>query len=118
MGSEFSRFKNIKTKDINFYNKYQDGEHLKANEDNSLFPERFVVNVTKNPGCNTELNTDIIVTLHKNEGEILKSVPFLLLVQTSAYVEMIIDTNRLSLTDSVAQIGATNTGTFLLDYEF
>ena len=113
-----SRFKNIKTKDINFYNNYQDSEHLKTNEDNSLFPERFVVNVTKNPGCNAELNTDIIVTLHENEGEILKSVSFLLLVQTSAYVQMIIDTNRLSVTDSVAQIGATNTGTFLLDYEF
>ena len=72
--------------------------------------------MTKKPGCNTELNTEIIVTLHKNEGEILKSAPFLLLVQTSACVEM--TTSRLSLTDPVAQIGATNTGTFLLDYVF
>ena len=103
-----SRFKSIETKEINFYNNYTDSEHLKRNEDNALFPERFIVNVTKKPGCNTELNTEIIVTLHKNEGEILKSAPFILLVQTSACVEMI--TNRLSLTDSVAQKGATNTG--------
>ena len=62
-----SQFKNIETKDINFYNNYTDSEHLKTNEDNLLFPERFIVNVTKIPGCNTDLNVEIIVTLHKND---------------------------------------------------
>ena len=110
---KYSRSEIIETKEINFYNNYTDKEHLKRNEDNSLFPERFIVNVTKKSGCNLELNTDIIVTLHKNKGdqEILKSVRFLLLVQTFPYVETI--TSRLSLTDSVAQRRATTTGTLI-----
>ena len=109
-----SRSENIKTKEINFYNNFRDKEHLKRNEDNSLFPKRFVVNVVKKPGCITDLNIELIVTLHKNEVEILKTIPFLLIVQTSACVEMV--TNRLSLTDSdsVAQRRATNTGTYFV----
>ena len=99
-----SRFKNIETKDINFYNNYTDEEHLKRNEDNSLFPERFIVNVTKNYGCNTDLNIEIKVTLYKKE-KMLKSIPFLLLV------EMI--TTRPFLTDTVAQINTTNEGIIL-----
>ena len=108
-----SRSRSIETKEINFYNNFRDKEHLKRNEDNSLFPKRFIVNVIKKCGCNTDLNIEMEVALHKNEVEIPQSIPFLLLVQASANVEMITDTNRLSLTDSVAQISATNTGTFL-----
>ena len=103
-----SQSKNIETKEINFYNIYTDREHLKINEDKSLFPERFVVNVIKKSGCNTDLNIEIRVILHENKGEILKSIPFPLLVG------MI--TKRPLLTDTVAQKRTTNTGTtFLLD---
>ena len=105
-----SRSKKIETKEINFYNKYTDKEHLKINEDISLFPERFTIHVKKISGCNTDLNIKIIVILHENVGEMLNSIPFPLLVE--------IQTSRPLLTDTVAQTRATNTGTFLLDYVF
>ena len=70
----------------------------------------FIVNVTKESGCNTDLNIEIIVTLHKNEGKIPESIPFQLFVQISGMI-----TNRLSLTDTVPQTRATNTaGTYIL----
>ena len=96
---EHSRPKIIETKDINFNNNYTDEEHLKRNEDISQFPERFNVNVAKK--CNTDLNTKIMIALHKNEGETPESIPFRLFVQ-------------ISLTDTAAQIRATNTGTYIL----
>ena len=107
---EHSRSKIIETKDINFYNNYTDKEHLKRNEENSLFPECFIVNVTKESGCNTDLNREIIVTLRKNEGKIQESIPFQHFVQISGMI-----TNRLSLTDTVPQTRATNiAGTYIL----
>ena len=96
---EHSRSKIIETKDINFYNNYTNEEHLKVNEDNWLFPERFIVNVRKK--CNTDLNTKIMIALHKNEGETPESILFRLFVQ-------------ISLTDTAAQIRATNTSMYLL----
>ena len=110
-GVKHSRSESIETKEINFYNSYKEKEHLERNEENSLFPERFIVNVTKEPGCNTDLNIEITVTLHKNEGKIPESIaiPFQLFVQISGMIA-----NRLSLTDTVAQIRATNTGTYIL----
>ena len=89
---EHSRSKIIETKEINFLNNYTDKEHLKRNEESSLFPERFIVNVTKESGNTRKLNIEIIVTLHKDDGEMPKSIPFLLLVE----------------------IITNNTGTFLL----
>ena len=76
----------------------------------SLFPECFIVNVKKKSGCNTDLDIEIVVTLHKNEGEILKTIPFLLLVERIS--------NRPFLTDTVEQIRPTNTGTFISVYVF
>ena len=102
----------IETKEINFYNYYSTAEALKASEDSSLFPQRFIVNATKKSECNTDLNTEITITLHKNEGEILKSVQFLLFIPKDSFIEMI--TNRPSLTGTVAQTWTTNTGTLLL----
>ena len=64
----------------------------------------------KTSGCNTDLNIDIKVILYENEGKMLDLIPFPLLVK------MI--TNRPFLTDTVAQIRTTNTGTSLLDYVF
>ena len=110
------RSKQIKTKEINFYNYYKTMKELKTIEDNSLFPPRFIVNVKKKSGCNTDLNTEMMITLYtKNEGEEIESIPFSLFVQMSALVEMITNRSRVSITDSVAQIIATNAGTFLLD---
>ena len=51
-------------------------KELKANEDISLFPPHFIVNVTKKPDCNTNLDTNITVTLHKGEEKSTKSIPF------------------------------------------
>ena len=76
---EHSRSKKINTKEINFYNYYKDMEQLKANENNSLFPQRFVVNVKKSES-NTGLDTNIMVTLHNSEGEKLDPIPFKLCV--------------------------------------
>ena len=75
-----SRSKKIYTKEVNFYNYYTDMEQLKANENNSLFPQRFVVNVMKKSECNTDLDTNIMVSLHKGEGAKWDTVPFKLYV--------------------------------------
>ena len=105
------RSKKIKTKEINFYNYYKTMKELKTIEDNSLFPQRFVVNVKKKSGCNTDLNTEIMIALHKNEGETLESIPSTLFVQMSALKEMIANRSRVSITNSVAQRSTTNSGT-------
>ena len=104
---QHSRSTNIKTKEINFYNNYTNKEHLERNEDNSLFPKRFIVNVIKKPECNTDLNTEITIALYENEGKVVETIPFLLLAK------MI--TNRPSFRDSVAQIRTTDAGTLILD---
>ena len=59
----------INTKEINFnrYNKTSEG--LKIIEEKGLFPQRFIVIVTKKSGYNIDLNTHITITLHKNEEE-------------------------------------------------
>ena len=60
----------IETKEVNFYNYYNDTLELKANEERSLFPPRFIVNVAKIGEHNIELNTTIAVTLCNNTEKI------------------------------------------------
>ena len=79
---EHSRSTQIKTKNINFYNCYVNMEELRANEEISLFPQRFIVNVTKESDCNMDLDTSIEVTL-QNEGKTMESIPFELYVSVS-----------------------------------
>ena len=106
------RSKKVKTKEINFYNYYKTMKELKTIEDHSLFPQCFIVSVKKKSGCNTDLNTEIMITLHENEKETGESIPFTLFVQMSALVEMIINT-QVSVTDNVAETSTTNTGTYI-----
>ena len=96
------RSKKIETKQVNFYNYYKSMEELKTIEDCSLFPQRFVINVTKKSECNTDLNTEIMITLYRNEEKILDLIPFFLFVPISAFGEVI--TNRQSLAGTVKQI--------------
>ena len=84
-----SRSTEIKTKRINFYNWYTSEENLKANELISLFPPRFVVNVTNESNCNTGLSTKIMVILHKAEGKALEPIPFYLFVPKSTEIDVI-----------------------------
>ena len=63
-----SRSKKIYTKEVNFYNCFINMDELEANENYSLFPQRFVVNVMKSSECNTGLDTNITVTLQKSDG--------------------------------------------------
>ena len=109
-----SRSTKINTKEINFYNYYADMEVLKAIENKSLFPQRFNLIVIMKFGCNIDLNTEIMITLHNNEGETMESIPFPLFFQISAFFEVTTNRHRALLTDSVAQTSATNTGNYLL----
>ena len=83
-----SRSKQIKTKNINFYNCYVNMEELRANEEISLFPQRFIVNITKKSDCNMDLDTSIEVTL-QNEGNTIDSSCFELFVPVSTAVREI-----------------------------
>ena len=76
------RFDRIPTKDINFYNYYTNEEDLKANEDQSFFPPRFILSVHKKPNCNKDLNLTIEITLFKKPPS-KKSVFFKLFVPIS-----------------------------------
>ena len=70
---DHSRSTEIQTTEANFYYYYTDVEDLLAHEESSLFPPRFIVNVIKKPKCTTNLNTNIIVTLHnKAKGKTSK----------------------------------------------
>ena len=64
-------------------------EELLANEEISIFPQRFIVNVTKKFECNMDLDTNIMVIL--NKGETMESIPFKLYVSISTAVR---DTSR------------------------
>ena len=59
------RFDVVKTKDINFYNYYRNEEDLKALEDKSLFPPRFILSVQQKSICNNDLNLTIGIALLK-----------------------------------------------------
>ena len=63
----------IQTKMVNFYNYYTNEEDLRASEEDSSFPPRFVVHVIRNE-CSKCLNTDLIVTLYNNNNEGSKPV--------------------------------------------
>ena len=80
------RSEKIKTKEINFYNHYKTMEELKTIEDNSLFPPRFIITVTKKSECNADLNTEIKIALHENEGEILESIQFPFFISMCPFV--------------------------------
>ena len=54
--------KEIRTKEVNFYNYYNEMKELEANEEESLFPPRFVIDVIKESECKVNLNTDIIIS--------------------------------------------------------
>ena len=75
-----SRSDKIQTKSINFHNYYTNGKDLEASEDASLFPPRFIVNVTKKANCNTDLSTNIMVTLYNAKEKPLESISFYLFV--------------------------------------
>ena len=66
------RFSEIRTKEVNFYSYYTNTKELKAHENKSLFPPRFVINVIKQPECKVGLNTDIIITCNTEETESVK----------------------------------------------
>ena len=67
---DHSRSTAIKTSEVNFYNFYTNVEDLKASEEASLFPPRFVINVTKNIEYNRDLDINILITLCDSNEDI------------------------------------------------
>ena len=59
----------IKTKEVNFYNKYEKAEHLQASEENKLFPPRFILHIRHSKCCNTYLDTNIYIYLCNNRED-------------------------------------------------
>ena len=54
---------------MNFYNYYTDIEGLEKSEESGLFPPRFILSVVKKSGCDKSLDTNVTVTLYKEEKE-------------------------------------------------
>ena len=98
-----SRSNKLKTKEINFYNYYMNSKELEVNEQNALFPQRFIVNVNKKCGYTTDLNTDITVTLHKGD-EPPESVFFNLLVSAASTITEVIPNTHKGKTASLTGI--------------
>ena len=73
--------KEIQTKEVNFYNYYSNMKELEANEEESLFPPHFAIDVIKESDCKVNLNTDIIITCITQETKLAK---FNLYVKVSA----------------------------------
>ena len=65
---DHSRSTEILTMDMNIYFDFTNVEDLLTFEESrryiTLFPPRYIINVTKKPNCNTDLNTKIIVTFY------------------------------------------------------
>ena len=82
------RFTKIKTKDINFCNSYTSTEELQGDEDRSIFPPRFILDVTKKSECNNELNSKITVTLVRfEETKAIEPVFFKLFIPTFPFIK-------------------------------
>ena len=64
-------------------------EDLKRDEDHSIFPPRFIINITKKSGCNScDLNSKITVTLFKfEETKAIEPVYFQLFVPTFLFIK-------------------------------
>ena len=77
-----SRSTRIYSKNINFYNCYKNMEELQANEEISLSPQRFIVNIKKKSECNEDLDTYISVS-SQNDEQTMESIPFELFVSLS-----------------------------------
>ena len=58
----------VRTKDVNFYNRFKDSKTLKKHEEHFLFPPRFTINVVKKSDCTKDLNIDITITLHEEDN--------------------------------------------------
>ena len=80
---DHSLSKKIPTKKVNFYKYYTNAAELEANEEDSSFSPRFIVNVVKNYDCTTNLNTNITITLCNNEDNPINSINFKLFVPLS-----------------------------------
>ena len=79
------RFKDIPTEQVNFYNHFTSMKELEIHEEQSLFPPRFILKVSKKCQYNTDLNTYITVTLCKTKEK--KSTDFILCVPVSTTTE-------------------------------
>ena len=99
----------IKTKEVNFYNYYTSKEDLQRNEEMSLFPSRFVVNVVRKADCMTDLNTSMTVTLYKaEEKRSIESTALKLFVSISAIA--IKNSTSLSKDISLPSVGHHSCG--------
>ena len=83
----YLRSATIQTEEVNF-NHYTNIDNLRANEDISQFPPRFILDVTKNCECKNNLNMEIKVTLFKF-GEMIskETVPFKLFVPVLSLIK-------------------------------
>ena len=91
-----SRFKDIQTKEVNFYNNITSIQDLIAKEEKSLFPPRFIVNIRKKTTstCYEDLDINITITLCKADSAVRKSTEFNLFVPASATTNDIMKCNR------------------------
>ena len=87
---DHSLSKKIPTKKVNFYNNYKRSEDLQASEEDSSFPPRFIINVAKSSECNTDLNTNIIISLYDDEGEVVDCSKFQLFVPISILTSTVV----------------------------
>ena len=80
------RFKDIEVKQVNFYNYITNMQDLKAKEEMSLFPPRFIVKLKKKSTstCCEDLDINITVTICKTDSGERKSAEFKLFVSASA----------------------------------
>ena len=73
--SHFS-FNKIYTKEINFYNYFQDMKSLQIIEEIGLFPPRFILEVEKKSDCTNSLNTIIRIDLKDENSTLTGPVSF------------------------------------------
>ena len=59
----------IKTNEIYCRNSYKDADTLRISEEQMLFPPRFILEVTAESACGTNLNTDIQVALYNSKED-------------------------------------------------
>ena len=62
-----SKLSKLYVSKVNFWDYYNKAEDLESDEEFSLFPPRFIINVARGSNCTMDLNTNISVTLIEEE---------------------------------------------------
>lgn len=90
----------IPTEKVNFYNYYKNDKDLRASEESSSYPPRFIIHVKKKAkSAINDLDTNIMVSLHNKKGKRVDFIQFKLFIPCSARAMPITTKNSITYSE-------------------